>query len=119
VFYAGGGAGGGYKSENIGSSGGGLSGNGHTPWGYNNPGEIYNAVRGGDAKPNTGGGGGGISYGAGTATLPGSGGAGIVVIRYPETLDPPASFGGSNTPQILYADGYQIYIWTASGTVTF
>jgi hypothetical protein len=48
-----------------------------------------------------------------------AGGSGIVIIRYPATQSPPASFGGSNYPQILYSDGYQIYLWTASGTVTF
>jgi hypothetical protein len=35
------------------------------------------------------------------------------------TYNPPASFGGSNTPQVIYNNGYQIYIWTGSGTVTF
>jgi hypothetical protein len=49
----------------------------------------------------------------------GNGGSGIVIIRYPATQSPPASFGGANTPQINYADGYQIYTWTSSGTVTF
>ena len=96
-----------------------MSLNALAPWGYNNPGQILNENVGGTAKPNTGGGGGGIPLGTFDASIPGAGGSGICVIRYPETLDPPASFGGSNTPQILYADGYQIYIWTASGTVTF
>jgi hypothetical protein len=47
----------------------------------------------------------------------GAGGSGIVIIRYPATLSPPTSTTGS--PQINYADGYQIYTWTSSGTVTF
>jgi hypothetical protein len=66
---------------------------------------------------NTGGGGGGTG-GSGTYTS-GNGGSGIVIIRYPASQSPPTSFGGANYPQINYADGYQIYTWTASGTVTF
>jgi hypothetical protein len=42
-----------------------------------------------------------------------------VIIRYPANFASPASFGGSNTPQVLYNNGYQIYVWTGSGTVTF
>jgi hypothetical protein len=42
-----------------------------------------------------------------------------VIIRYPANCAPPASFGGSNVPQVLYNNGYQIYTWTGSGTVTF
>ena len=61
----------------------------------------------------SGGGGGAASF------VANAGGSGIVIIRYPATQSPPASFGGANTPQVLYSDGYQIYIWTASGTVTF
>jgi hypothetical protein len=40
-----------------------------------------------------------------------------VIIRYPATQSPPTATTGS--PQINYADGYQIYTWTSSGTVTF
>ena len=58
------------------------------------------------------GGGGGSSPYAATA-----GGSGIVIIRYPQTLSPPASVTGN--VQIGYAAGYQIYTWTSSGTVTF
>jgi hypothetical protein len=47
----------------------------------------------------------------------GAGGSGIVIVRYPATLSPPTSTTGS--PQINYADGYQIYIFTSSGTITF
>jgi hypothetical protein len=108
VFYAGGGAGGGYTAGSLGTAGGGNSNNGTATWVPNQNGLA-----------NSGGGGGGVSYGASIADIPGSGGSGIVIIRYPATQSPPASFGGSNYPQILYSDGYQIYIWTASGTVTF
>jgi hypothetical protein len=68
----------------------------------------------GVANTGSGGGAGGTTNTAGSA-----GGSGIVIIRYPATQSPPASFGGANYPQINYADGYQIYTWTASGTVTF
>jgi hypothetical protein len=40
-----------------------------------------------------------------------------VIIRYPATASPPASTTGN--PQVSYAGGYQIYVWTSSGTVTF
>jgi hypothetical protein len=62
---------------------------------------------------NTGGGGGGGASAAGVV----NGGSGIVIIRYPMSFSTPASTTGN--PQISYADGYQIYIWTSSGTVTF
>ena len=63
-----------------------------------------------------GGGGGG---GQDSNTLAGTGGSGIVIIRYPATQSPPTAFGGANTPQVLYSDGYQIYVFTGSGTITF
>jgi hypothetical protein len=47
----------------------------------------------------------------------GNGGSGIVIIRYPSSQSPPTSTTGN--PQINYADGFQIYTWTSSGTVTF
>jgi hypothetical protein len=52
-----------------------------------------------------------------TAYGSGAGGSGIVIIRYPSNCAPPTSTTGN--PQINYADGYQIYTWTSSGTVTF
>jgi hypothetical protein len=65
------------------------------------------------AVANTGSGGGG----SGNTVGGGAGGAGIVIIRYPANCAPPTSTTGN--PQINYADGYQIYTWTSSGTVTF
>jgi hypothetical protein len=67
---------------------------------------------------NTGGGGGGSS-GDNTANgyLSAAGGSGIVIIRYPQNCSAPVATTGN--PQILYNNGYQIYIWTTSGTVTF
>ena len=100
VFYAGGGGGNVY-SGNAGLGGGGGGGN------------ASNTTFGTAGTSNTGGGGGAGSNGGS------NGGSGIVIIRYPANCAPPASFGGSNVPQVLYNNGYQIYIWTGNGTVTF
>jgi hypothetical protein len=109
VFYAGGGGGGVWQTGGpfgLGNSGGG---NGGTALGG----------RGRDALGNSGSGGGGHSmtndsriFGGG-----GSGGSGVVIIRYSASLSAPTSTTGS--PQINYADGYQIYIFTSSGSITF
>jgi hypothetical protein len=47
----------------------------------------------------------------------GAGGSGIVIIRYSAQQNSPASTTGS--PQVLFNNGYQIYIWTSSGSITF
>jgi hypothetical protein len=66
---------------------------------------------------NSGGGGGaGMSLGS-NGFSGGAGGSGIVIIRYPINTAPPANVTGS--PQILYNNGYQIYVWTSSGSITF
>lgn len=68
------------------------------------------------AGPNTGNGGYGAnsgSYGA----LGYSGGSGIVIIRYSDTKPAAASTTGS--PTITVADGYRVYKFTSSGTITF
>jgi hypothetical protein len=70
-----------------------------------------NSGKGINAKSNTGSGG-----GAGS-TSGGNGGSGIVIIRYPANLAPPTAVTGG--PQVLYNNGYQIYVWTSSGTITF
>jgi hypothetical protein len=72
-----------------------------------------------DGTANLGGGGGGsaTSVGGSVNTNSGAGGSGIVVIRYPQNCAAPVATTGN--PQILYNNGYQIYIWTTSGTVTF
>jgi hypothetical protein len=57
---------------------------------------------------NTGGGGGGGG---------GSGGSGIVVIRYPSYLAQAKSTTGSPTTYI--AGSYRVYVFYASGTITF
>jgi hypothetical protein len=66
---------------------------------------------------NTGGGGGGGTVTGATRGNGGAGGSGIVIIRYPATQSAPTATTGS--PQINYADGYQIYTFTSSGTITF
>jgi hypothetical protein len=47
----------------------------------------------------------------------GGGGSGIVIVRYPQLNSAPALVTGS--PQVSYADGYQIYTWTSSGSIIF
>ena len=114
VFYAGGGGGGSYMNGTIygvtfGGAGGGGNGAvfvGSTP---------YGATAG---TANTGGGGGGAS-GDNTSTgyASGAGGSGIVIIRYPQVNAAPALVTGS--PQVSYSDGYQIYLFTSSGSIIF
>jgi hypothetical protein len=120
VQYAGGGGGAlywnnsGYGAANpnysLGAAGGG---NGATNYRSSSPSDVSPA-NGTSAKANTGSGGGG---GTGNQGLGAAGGSGIVIIRYPQNLAPPASTTGN--PQILYNNGYQIYIWTSSGSITF
>jgi hypothetical protein len=65
-------------------------------------------------KPNTGGGGyGAISNGA----TSGSGQSGVVAIRYPQTYNPPTAVTGN--PAVNYVNGYRVYTWYASGSITF
>jgi hypothetical protein len=47
----------------------------------------------------------------------GSGGSGIVIIRYADTFAAAASTTGS--PTITVAGGYRVYAWTGSGSITF
>jgi hypothetical protein len=63
---------------------------------------------------NTGGGGGGVAYGSSTIGL---GGSGIVVIRYPSYLAPATSTTGS--PQTYVTGSWRVYVFNASGTITF
>lgn len=112
VFYAGG--------------GGGGSGQDVIPqltsppvWGGGRGGNKYLAnYSGTNAVANTGSGGGGTGSGGISTTYPaGSGGSGIVIIRYPQVNAAPAMVTGS--PQVSYSDGYQIYTWTSSGSIIF
>jgi len=105
IQYAGGGGGGvnSVPSIGIGAARGGNGGYGATP------------ILPTSATANTGSGGGG--GGNAGATSGAAGGSGIVVIRWLQSQQAPASTTGN--PQINYADGYQIYTWTSSGTITF
>jgi len=87
----------------LGSAGGGNGG--------------YGSLVATSATANTGSGGGAGSAQTGTYSFAGAGGSGIVIIRYPANCAPPTSTTGN--PQINIIDGYQIYTWTSSGTVTF
>lgn len=94
--YAGGGGANGRNSQGLAGYGGGGAG------GSNNgtPGALGTG----------GGGGGGASYGE-------AGGSGVVIIRYPDTYANPTATTGN--PVVNYANGYKIYTWTNSGSVTF
>jgi hypothetical protein len=66
---------------------------------------------------NTGGGGGGVSgYSAGY-NQPGSGGSGVVIIRYADSLAAATSTTGN--PTYTVSGGYRTYKFTASGSITF
>jgi len=109
VQYAGGGGGGGYNAARASLGGGGGGGNGINLSNTYQPG--YSGVA------NTGGGGGGIGAGGGTTPTGGAGGSGIVVIRYPAYQVQATSTTGSPTTYI--AGPYRVYIFYASGTITF
>jgi hypothetical protein len=47
----------------------------------------------------------------------GSGGSGIVILRYPDTNAAATSTTGS--PTVTVAGGYRVYKWTSSGSITF
>jgi hypothetical protein len=97
VYYAGGGSGG---SNYLWTTGGigGLGGGGNI---------------GLNGTVNTGGGGGGEEFGD---AIVGSGGSGIVIVRYSDT-EPAATTTGS--PTVTVTGGYRIYQFTSSGTITF
>jgi hypothetical protein len=65
----------------------------------------------------TGGGGGGGTSGSSRTGGGGNGGSRIVIVRYPLNNAAPAMVTGS--PQVSYANGYQIYTWTSSGSIIF
>ena len=69
------------------------------------------ARRGLDGAANTGGGGGG-SYGTSAGYECGTGGTGVVIVRY---LGPQKATGGNTITQV---DGYTIHTFTSSGTFT-
>jgi hypothetical protein len=76
----------------------------------------YSPTRG---QPNTGGGGGGSSGRSfsGAPYASAAGGSGIVVIRYPANFAQAKSTTGS---PLTYKTGfYRVYVFVASGTITF
>ena len=103
VTYAGGG-GGGINTVNGGASPGAGGAGGGGAGGINSFGTA--------GTINTGGGGGGS--GGDNATGGGAGGSGIVIIRYADTY--PAA---SATTSSVTISGYRVYIFTASGSITF
>jgi hypothetical protein len=66
------------------------------------------------------GGGGGTGndwQNAGQTGNAGSGGSGIVIIRYADSYASATATTGS--PNVTIAGGYRIYKWTSSGSITF
>jgi len=66
--------------------------------------------------------GGGVTgtYGAGHTGNPSNadtGTAGLVILRYPDTI--PAASATTGSPAITVSGGYRIYKWTANGSITF
>ena len=121
-WYAGGGGGGGNSSERAGDgyAGGGRGYGSTTQYGYSTYNAEVNSVTTGSGTPNaipgTGGGGGAGSYWApngGWNSGSGSGGSGIVIVRYPGG---PKATGGT----ITSVGGNTIHTFTATGaTVVF
>jgi hypothetical protein len=103
-YYAGGGGGGAYQ-PGTGGAGGAGGGGGSTTGSAGTAGTI-----------NTGSGGGSGSE----TTTPaffngGSGGSGIVIIRYPDTFNPATTVGATSA----VSGGYRYYTFTGSGTIQF
>jgi hypothetical protein len=117
-YYAGGGGGAAHahlgtytRDKGYGGAGGGGEGE---RWFPNHP--------AGDAPTsgttNTGGGGGGVSgYYTTNGFQAGSGGSGVVIIRYADSLAAATSTTGS--PTYTVSGGYRTYKFTASGSITF
>ena len=112
VYYAGGGGASGDKRNARGGGGavGGIGGGGKGQ-------DATNSTPPENGTPNTGGGGGAAAgsnpaYGAGTTLTSGSGGSGIVIVRYP---GPQKAIGGTVTTSA----GYTIHTFTTVGSTTF
>ena len=103
VYYAGGGGGNGFSgTQGTGGTGGGAS--------------ATSGLAGVSGTVNTGGGGSGGGYTSGPLAG-GSGGSGVVIIRYLDSYGPATSTTGS--PTITNPTGYRVYKWTSSGSITF
>jgi len=110
-YWAGGG--GGSSSAVTGAPGGAGGGQGGLGTTIGAMGTGYNNATTGGAGTNTGGGGGGHWY---TSTS-NSGGSGITVFRYPAIFNAASATTGS--PIYSTVDGYRVYIFTGSGSITF
>jgi hypothetical protein len=112
VFYAGGGGGASYVPSGV-PSGLGVAGGAN---GADSAKDATSAI----ANSGGGGGGGNGNFSGGFSFRSSAGGSGIVIIRYPANFDPPASVVGTlQGVQGSIANGYRVYIWTSSGTITF
>lgn len=99
TYYSGGGGGAAYTGT-AGTGGTGGGGAGTSGFTYGNNGTA-----------NTGGGGGSGWSGSGT------GGSGIVILKYPDSY--PAATATTGSPTITVSGGYRVYKFTSSGTITF
>ena len=121
VGYGGGGGGGfnGYQVNfyrGFGSAGGGNA----DPKSYAYGIRHSRGAGSSSAKSNTGGGGGGgASDGNANATVgpAGNGGSGVVVLRYPSVYAPASAVTGSPTTYVY--QNQRVYIFNASGSITF
>lgn len=117
TFYAGGGGGSTYRNSYAapGPGGSGIGGDGG--------GSQYIAGVGGNGVANTGSGGGGGNSGTGSVSKAGgSGGDGVVILRYPDAYSTQLSSGGGLISSVdsTTVAGYKIETITAgSGTITF
>ena len=80
-------------------------------------GAPYSQIQTANVNGQNGTGNGGSGSNVNTQAGGGNGGSGIVIVRYPQVNSAPAMVTGS--PQVSYADGYQIYTWTSSGSIIF
>ena len=114
-YYAGGGGGAAYSDSRASVPGNGGTGGGGRGSTY--PIDAYlNNAPATSGSANTGGGGGGASGYHSTTRLAGSGGSGVVIIRYPSTYANAASAVGST---LNTTGGYKYYTFTTSGSITF
>lgn len=92
--------------------GGGSTENGATTSGGNGGGGSGSSANGTSGISNTGGGGG---AGERLGSITGSGGSGIVIIRYTDNFAIANTVTGS--PNYLRSGGYHIYTWTGNGSI--
>ena len=113
--------GGGGAGTAGGTPSGGVGGNGGDGYPSSITGTTvyYCGGGGGGASNGTGGLGSGNSGigGGGFVDASGNGGAGAIILRYPDSN--PAAAGYTGSPTITVSGGYRIYQWRTSGTVSF